>query len=89
MSKRILETVDVNGVSVDIYTDGNDFFVEYNNTTKKISLNSYYMLDIYKDLDPDFSYLEEKDLHGEEFSNKEKEIYNHYIDEANRLRYLS
>lgn len=89
MSKRVLETVNVNGVNVDIYTDGNDFFVEYNNSTKKISLNSYYMLDVYKDLDPDFSYLEEKDLHGEEFSSKEKEAYNHYIDEAKRLRYLS
>ena len=89
MSKRILETVNVNGVSVNIYNDDNEFFVEYNNITKKISLNSYYMLDVYKDLDPYFSYLEEKDLHGEEFSNKEKEIYNHYVDEANRLRYLS
>lgn len=89
MSKRILETVDVNGINVNIYTDGNDFFVEYNNTNKKISLNSYYMLDVYKDLDPNFSYLEEKDLHGEEFSNEEKEKYNYYIDEAKRLRYLN
>ena len=46
------------------------------------------MLDIYKELDPMFSYLEDKDLHGEEFSNKERDLYNNYINEAKRLRYL-
>ena len=88
MSKNILETVVVNGINVYICYDGNGYFVKYNSITKPIKINTYFMLDIYKELDPMFSYLEDKDLHGEEFSNKERDLYNNYINEAKRLRYL-
>lgn len=88
MSKKILETIVVNGIDVHICSDGNNYFTEYNSTTKPIKANTYFMLNIYKELDPMFSYLEDKDLHGEEFSNKEKDLYNNYINEAKRLRCL-
>ena len=48
----------------------------------------YARNDVYKDLDPKFSYLEDKDLHGDEFTNKERDLYNFYINEAKRLRYI-
>ena len=88
MSKKILETVLINGVNVNIYSNGENYYVEYNNVSKPIKTNTYFMLDVYKDLDPKFSYLEDKDLHGDEFTNKERDLYNFYINEAKRLRYI-
>ena len=41
------------------------------------------MFDVYKDLDPKFSYLENKDLHGEEFTNKERDLE---VDNVNTNR---
>ena len=88
MSKKVLETIIINGVIVNICSNESDYFVEYNNISKPINPNTYFMFDVYKDLDPKFSYLEYKDLHGEEFTSKERDLYNFYKKKKKRLRYI-